>query len=135
MRNVLAVAGLATAILTGACSTQPSSAVAPTAAAAPMSASTASASSGLDGVYRGPAGGTSGNSRCNRRLGSAIRVAGGDASMSTATTGTFEAPVGPDGSVSFQSGRAMLNGRFADNAFTGTYSNGGCSYTLNCTKS
>ena len=135
MRNIYGVAGsIAVGVLLAGCSAQPP---APPMAASPppMAAAPAAASGSVDGVYRSPPGGISGNSRCGTtKFGYPIRVSGGVASMASVANGTLEGPVGPDNSISIEKGRAGLRGQFADGKFTGTYSSGSCSYALTYAK-
>ena len=128
-----------------ACSPPPGPGPAPqTSAAPPPAQSTASSSmpsssmpagqaqGGLDGVYRAPAGGASGNSACGTtRFGYPIRVANGVASMQTVSQGRLEGPVGPDGSLNIQNGRANLRGQFSGGQFNGTYNVDRCGFALN----
>ena len=136
---------LASAVLAGAlaaCSAPPgpsSSAPAPMASTAPMpsqqAAVPAGASGGIDGVYRAPPGGVTGNSACGTtRFGYPIRVANGMASMQTVSQGQLEGSVGPNGSLRIENGRAMLSGQFSGNQFTGTYNVGRCSFAMSYTK-
>lgn len=137
MTNVYRLAGVFTTItLLAGCAAPPPDAPTQVAAASPVIASSSPTSSaGVDGVYRAPAGGVSGNSRCRTTMfGHPIRVAGGVASMASVSHGTLEGPVGPDGSLAIEKGRAMLRGQFADGHFSGTYSSGSCSYNLAYTK-
>lgn len=140
MRNVRSLAGSVTALsLLIGCAAQPAApmAAAPTAAVpAPAASAPLVASSGIDGVYRSPPGGTTGNAKCGTtRFGYPIRVAGGVASMASVANGTLEGPVGPDGSIAIEKGRAGLRGQFANGQFNGTYGGGGgCAFTLAYTK-
>ncbi len=136
MRNVYGLVGSATLLtLLIGCAAQPP-ATATAAAPAPMSSSVAAvASGGLDGVYRSPTGAVAGNARCGTtKFGYPIRVSGGVASMASVMNGTLEGPVGPDNSLNIEKGRALLRGQFANGQFNGTYSTGGCAYTLAYTK-
>jgi hypothetical protein len=139
MSNVRGLVGSVTALtLLIGCAAQPPAAPM---AAAPMAAAPATVASavapvassgGVDGVYRSPPGGISGNARCGTtRFSYPIRVSGGMASMSSVANGTMEGPVRPDGSLSIEKGRASLTGQFANGQFNGTYgSGGGCAFTL-----
>jgi hypothetical protein len=135
-------AALASAALAGvlaACASQPApSAPAPVASTPPTPAQQAAApgaSAGIDGTYRAPAGGATGNSACGTtRFGYPIRVANGVASMQTVSQGQLQGPVGPDGSLNIQNGRAALSGQFSGGKFTGNYNVGRCGFAMNYTK-
>ncbi len=85
----------------------------------------------FDGVCRGPAGGTFGNSSCGTtRFGYPIRVKSGIASMQSVSSGQLEGPVGADGSVNIQAGATYLTGKFTNGHFAGTFSVRNCSFAM-----
>ena len=135
--TVLASAALAGSLAACAAPPAPSTAAPSTAAPPPALASTVptpgsrTEGGGIDGTYRSPTGGVTGNSACGTtRFGYPIRVVNGNASMQTVSAGRLEGPVAPDGSLLIQSGQATLRGQFSGNQFNGSYTNGRCSFTL-----
>ena len=137
MQNIRGVAGtIAVGALLIGCSSQPPAPPMAVTPPAPATApATASARGGIDGVYRAPAGGISGKSRCGTtKFGYPIGVCGGVASMASGANGRLEGPVGPDNSIAIEKGRAGLRGQFSNGQFNGTYSSGNCSYALTYAK-
>jgi hypothetical protein len=138
LRAAAVCASAALAASLAACSPAPSSTV-PTpqtsAMPAPQPMAASASQGGTDGLYRPPPGGASGNSACSTtRFSYPIRVANGVASMQTVSQGRLEGPVGPDGSLTIQNGRASLSGQFSGNKFTGNYNVGRCGFAMNYSK-
>lgn len=136
MRISAASASVALATALAACSPQPNTVPTPAVTAGPAPVAqpvvTASGPGAIDGVYRAPPGGATGNAACGTtRFGYPIRVANGMASMQTVSQGRLEGPVGQDGSIDIQNGRATLHGTLSGGQFTGTYNVGRCGFVLN----
>ncbi len=131
VRLPAALMSIALAGALAACAAPPPPAPAPEAAAPAPAAAPAQASGSLDGVYRGPPGGTHGSSACGTTaFGYPIRVTNGVASMQTVMAGRLEGKVAPDGSLSIVEGRSSLQGKFSGNEFNGTYARGNCGFPL-----
>jgi len=93
------------------------------------------AQANFDGVYRAPSGGVPGNSACGTtKFGYPLRVSKGAVTLQTVSQGELQGQVGPDGSVSFGRGSALVAGRISGNQFVGTYTVGRCQFALQYSK-
>src|SRR3954447_11837460 len=89
----------------------------------------------MDGTYRAPQGGVTGNSSCGTtRFGYPLEVTGGHATLQTVSQGQVQGTVSPDGTVSMQQGSANVTGRITGRQFVGRLAVGRCVFDLNYSK-